>query len=103
MNCRRSRIRFRFDQLAITGQVTHSPGRIGYASGKLPYNRLIVQWCYGELRKPRLLQRSSTCEKAPYFALHIRIAIGFLKGIGFATNLNTTFHAKATRRKSCNV
>jgi hypothetical protein len=23
-----------------TDQVTHSPGRIGYASGKLPYNRL---------------------------------------------------------------
>src|SRR5260370_42690057 len=42
MNCRRSRIRFRFDQLAITGQVTHSPGRIGYASGKLPYTRQVV-------------------------------------------------------------
>jgi hypothetical protein len=25
----------------MEGQVTHSPGRIGYASGKLPYNRLL--------------------------------------------------------------
>jgi len=25
-------------QLSTSGQVTHSPGRIGYASGKLPYN-----------------------------------------------------------------
>jgi hypothetical protein len=27
--------------LRPTAQVTHSPGRIGYASGKLPYNRLV--------------------------------------------------------------
>jgi HrpA-like RNA helicase len=38
----------------------------------------------------RLLQRSSTCRKAPYFALHIRIAIGFLKAIGFRTKPKRT-------------
>jgi hypothetical protein len=27
-------------RLVLTGQVTHSTGRIGYASGKLPFNRL---------------------------------------------------------------
>ena len=37
----------------------------------------------GGLRKRRLLQRSSTCRKAPHFALHKGIAIGFLKATGF--------------------
>ena len=35
------------------------------------------------LRKRRLLQRCSNFRKAPYFALHKGIAIGFLKAIGF--------------------
>ena len=29
-------------RLSTTGQVTHSPSWIGYTSGKLPYNRLLV-------------------------------------------------------------
>src|SRR5258708_38531417 len=33
--------------------------------------------------KRRLLQRCSNFRKAPYFALHKGIAIGFLKAIGF--------------------
>jgi hypothetical protein len=37
----------------------------------------------GILRKRRLLQRSSTCRKAPHFALHKGIAIGFLKATDF--------------------
>jgi hypothetical protein len=35
------------------------------------------------VRKRRLLQRCSNFRKAPYFALHKGIAIGFLKAIGF--------------------
>jgi hypothetical protein len=35
------------------------------------------------VRKRRLLQRCSSFRKAPYFALHKGIAIGFLKAIGF--------------------
>jgi transposase len=34
-------------------------------------------------RDRRLLQRSSTCRKAPFFALHKGLAIGFLEAIGF--------------------
>jgi len=37
----------------------------------------------GILRKRRLLQRCSNFRKAPYFALHKGIAMGFLKAIGF--------------------
>ena len=35
------------------------------------------------LHKRSLLQRSSTCRRAPHFALHKGIAIGFLKATGF--------------------
>jgi hypothetical protein len=49
----------RFDcQLLTSGQVTHSPGRIGYASGKLPYNRHVGQ----------VFRRPSGPLKTPYAA-----------------------------------
>jgi hypothetical protein len=38
---------------------------------------------FGGLHKGRLLQRCFNFRKAPYFALHKGIAIGFLKAIGF--------------------
>jgi hypothetical protein len=42
------------------------------------------------LRKRRLWQRSSTCRKAPHFALHKGIAIGFLKATGFRNKTKRT-------------
>jgi hypothetical protein len=42
MSCQEMR-RTMDSQMTTSGQVTHSPGRIGYASGKLPYNRLSVE------------------------------------------------------------
>jgi hypothetical protein len=41
-----------------------------------------------------LLQRSSTCEKAPYFAFHLRIAIGLLKEMGFRNKVTAMLVAK---------
>ena len=42
------------------------------------------------VRKRSLLQRSSTCGKAPHFALHKGIAIGFLKTAGFGNKPKRT-------------
>jgi hypothetical protein len=42
------------------------------------------------LQKRTLLQRSSTCRKAPYFAMHKGIAIAFLKAIDFCNKLKRT-------------
>jgi hypothetical protein len=36
------------------------------------------------------MQRSSTCRKAPHFALHKDIAIGFLNATGFRNKLKRT-------------
>jgi hypothetical protein len=53
-------------RLVLTSQVAHSPGRIGYASGKLPYNRHLGKVKPNCLKSPVSASSRSKLLKTPF-------------------------------------